>query len=87
MRCSMARLTASRSSLFLIGLPTGFATGLDVEGVFVGDGPLGQSCFSGLSATGVFCCLQNVFLLLWQAGWMYAVYGPTQQQSGYWAYC
>ena len=38
MRCSMARLTASRSSLFLIGLPTGIATGLDVEGVFVGDG-------------------------------------------------
>ena len=35
----MARLTASRSSLFLIGLPTGIAA-LLVEDAFVGDGVL-----------------------------------------------
>ena len=41
----MARLTASRSSLFLIGLPTGIATGLVVEGVFVGDGAARTNLF------------------------------------------
>ena len=38
MRCSIARLTASRSWLFLIGLPTGISTGLLVDGAFIGDG-------------------------------------------------
>ena len=43
----MARLTASRSSLFLIGLPTGIAALLDEDafagdGVLVGDGVAGR---------------------------------------------
>ena len=38
MRCSIARLTASRSSLFLIGLPAGISTGLLVDDAFIGDG-------------------------------------------------
>ena len=41
----MARLTASRSSLFLIGLPTGISTGLLVEGAFVGDGAVLTNLF------------------------------------------
>ena len=38
MRFSSARLTASRSALFLIDLPIGISTRLLVEGAFVGDG-------------------------------------------------